>query len=259
MKIAICYFGKLRSIDKLFKNQSEFLFDDNHEIDIFFHTWSGSHITDVESNSYYQNQIKYVKEFVKPKKLFIEDLKKFEKNFINSFRCSNECFNKNYNHKKFLNPYCIKPGNCLSMLYSIQQVNSLKKQYEQSNNMIYDCVVQMRTDIKFNQKIALDKLDLNLINKTWYSQINHPNISDNYTIDHIAISSSKKIDLYSDCYLYATTYYMNEKISFIPEEILAFHTKDCNLKVNMIDSIHDIIRSSILTNQYSGLNNFPDL
>ena len=51
------------------------------------------------------------------------------------------------------------------MLYSIQQVNSLKKYHEQSNNMIYDCVIQMRTDIKFNQKIALDRLELNLINK----------------------------------------------------------------------------------------------
>lgn len=254
MKIAICYFGKLRSIDKLFANQNKFLFDE-HEVDIFFHTWSGSHITNIESNSYYQEQIKYVKKIIKPKKFFVEDLKKFEKNFINSLRCSNKCFSKDYNYKKFLNN-STKPSNCLSMLYSIQQVNSLKKQHEQSNNMIYDCVVQMRTDIKFNQKIALDRLDLNLINKTWYLQVNQPNISDNYTVDHIAISNSEKMDLHSDCYLYATTYYMNEKISFIPEEIFAFHAKDCNLKINMIDSVHDIVRSD---NFLKNLNHFPDL
>jgi len=254
MKIAICYFGKLRSIDKLFENQIKFL-SGKHDVDIFFHTWNGSHITDAEDNVYYENQVKFVKENIKPKKFFIEDSKKFEKNFINSPMCSDECFNKNYNPQKHLSN-SVKPSNCLSMLYSIQQVNSLKKQYEQSNNIIYDCVVQMRTDIKFNQKIALDKLNLNLINKTWYLQLNHPNISNNYTVDHIAISNSKKIDLYSDCFLYATTYYMNEKISFIPEEILAFHTKDCNLKVNMIDSTHELIRSDNFAKKET---HFPEL
>ena len=121
------------SIDKLFENQIKFL-SGEHNVDIFFHTWNGSHITDAEDNVYYKNQVKFVKENIKPKKFFIEDSKKFEKNFINSPMCSDECFNKNYNPQKHLSN-AVKPSNCLSMLYSIQQVNSLKKQYEQSNNI----------------------------------------------------------------------------------------------------------------------------
>lgn len=254
MKIAICYYGRLRCIDKLFENQNKFLFGE-HNVDIFFHTWNGSHITDAEDILYYENQVKFVKENIKPKKFFIEDSKKFDKNFINSPMCSDECFNKNYNPQKRLSN-ANKPFNVLSMFYSIQQVNSLKKQYEQSNNMIYDCVAQIRTDMKFNQKIDLDSLDLNLINKTWRDQINYPNISDNYMIDHNAISGSKQMDLYSDCFLYAPTYYMNEKISFLPEEILAFHIRDCNLKVNMINSTHELVRSDNFAKKET---HFPEL
>jgi len=234
MRIAVCYFGYLRVLSEVFANQYENLFK-NYDVDFFCHTWSDN----------YHNEIQFLKDNIKPKRLLIEDLKFFEKNSFNSSNRSKQCFERNYEIKKYLDCQS-KPYNVLHMLYSIQKANSLRKEYSQNHNISYDCSLLIRSDISFNSPINVETLDMNKINKTW---VNRKDKSSEFN-DHIAISSTKNIDIYSDCFLYSSAYYLSDNITFIPENILTWHAKEMNLKIDMIDSIHNIVRPSNFTGHW---------
>ena len=62
MKIAVCYRGHLRTLSQTFENQKNNLFFD-HEVDFFCHTWNE-----------YSDEIEYLKNFVKPKRILVEDI-----------------------------------------------------------------------------------------------------------------------------------------------------------------------------------------
>ena len=61
----------------------------------------------------------------------------------------------------------IMASNGLSMFYSMEQANNLKREYERAHGFQYDCVIRMRTDILFLEPAApgaLENYDLKKMN-----------------------------------------------------------------------------------------------
>ena len=91
MKIAVCYRGHLRTISKTFENQKEYLFQD-HDVDFFCHTWNA-----------YPEEIKYLKDVIKPKRLLVEETKYLERNPYSSMTVGNSFdTSENFNRNKFV-------------------------------------------------------------------------------------------------------------------------------------------------------------
>lgn len=234
MKIAVCYRGHLRTLSKTFDNQKQYLFQ-NHDVDFFCHTWN-----------VYKEEIQFLKEVVKPKRLLIEDSKQLYINPYNSITFHDQFdssleFTKD---KKITDGYLQSiPYNVLSLLYSLNKVNSLRKEYSQANNIVYDGVLIIRPDIYFYDSFKYEEVDIDKINISWYENIGDHLNNMHSIIDHIAFSNEKNIDKYSDCFLYIPSYFFNYKIPFVPETLLGWHVKSINnIEVNMINSRHKVIR-----------------
>jgi hypothetical protein len=161
MKIAVCYRGHLRTLSETFENQKEYLFQD-HDIDFFCHTWN-----------IYQDQIDFMKEVLKPKRLLVEDIKMMEKNPYNSMTSSDLCKDTNFDKEKFISDGYLqsRPYNVLSMLYTLNKVNSLRKEYSQTENVSYDAVIIMRPDLYFYDSFNYNEVDLNKLNISWFENI----------------------------------------------------------------------------------------
>lgn len=244
MKIAVCYRGHLRTLSKTFDNQKEFLFAD-HDVDFFCHTWN-----------VYDDQLDYIKEVVKPKRLLVEDVKLFERNPYNSMTVSESCMETNFEKEKFLNDGYLqgRPYNVLSMLYSLNKVNSLRKEYCQSENIQYDAVIVLRPDIYFYNHFEYNQTDIAKINISWFENIGEHLNNQISIIDHIAFSSEENIDHYADCFLYLPAYYFSQKIPMIPEVMLGYHVKSNSFEVNMINTVHSVIRTETYENYYTNID-----
>lgn len=234
MKIAVCYRGHLRTLSKTFENQKQYLFQDN-DVDFFCHTWNA-----------YPEEIIYLKDKVKPKRLLIEDIKYFERNPYSSMTISDnfDSFPDFSKTKKISDGYLQSiPYNVLSMLYSLNKVNALRKEYSQFNGVKYDSVLVVRPDIYFYDKFNYDEVDLNKINISWFENIGDHLNNPNAIIDHIAFSNEENIDQYSDCFLYIPAYFFNCKVPFVHETLLGWHIKSISdINVNMINTRHTVIR-----------------
>ena len=234
MKIAVCYRGYLRTISKTFENQKKYLFQDN-EIDFFCHTWNS-----------YPDEIQYMKEVINPKRLLVDEIKKFEINPYNTMKITNSVvdINSDFNKDKRLSDGYLQsiPYNVLSMMYSSDQVNNLCKEYSQSNCIEYDAVIVLRPDIYFYDKLVYNDIDLGKINISWYENIGDHLNNPLAIIDHIAISNVENINYYCDCFLYMPSYYYNQSVPFVPETLLGSHIKFNHIDVNMINTRHKVIR-----------------
>lgn len=238
MKVAVCYRGHLRTLSQTFESHKKYLFDifGDCEIDFFCHTWN-----------IYDDQIEFLKNTIKPKRLLVEEPKLMEKNPYNSLSVSNLCFEKNYDKQKEVDRL-IRPYNTLSLWYSCNKVNSLRKEYSQFKNISYDWVIDMRPDLYFHTQFNYDELELDKLNVSWWNTLGLQGIIPN---DHIAISSESIIDSYSDVFLYIPAYYFNENISMIPELVLNCHLNSSLIEVKMLNLAHSMIRISGFEDHYS--------
>jgi hypothetical protein len=234
MKIAVCYRGHLRTLSKTFENQKEQLFQD-HEVDFFCHTWNQ-----------YPDEIDFLKNVVKPKKLLVETPKSFEFNPYNSIEFNSNNINLNSipeKTKKIENGYLQSmPYNVLSMMYSLHQVNIIRKEYSQINNINYDSILVIRPDIYFYDKFLYNEVDLKKINISWYENIGDHLNNPLAIIDHIALSSVRNIEVYCDCFLYIPFYYFNKSVPFVHETLLGSHVMSNQININMINARHKVIR-----------------
>jgi len=244
MKIAVCYRGHLRTLSKTFENQKQYLFKD-HEVDFFCHTWN-----------IYDEEINFMREVVKPKRLLVEDIKMMEKNPYNSMTVSNLCAEQNFDKEKFITDGYLqgRPYNVLSMLYSLNKVNSLRKEYSQSENISYDAVVIIRPDLYFYDNFSYNEVDLNKLNISWFESIGDHLNHQMAIIDHIAISKEEIIDYYSDCFLYIPAYYFNQEVPMGPELLLGWHVKSNSIEVNMINTIHSVVRTAGYEGYYTNID-----
>tara|TARA_Y100000114_G_scaffold156679_1_gene184748 strand:+ start:1343 stop:2167 length:825 start_codon:yes stop_codon:yes gene_type:complete len=259
MKIAICYSGFLRNIEKTHFNILNKFKLKSHEVDYFIHTW------DVPE---YSLENEYARNNIKPKIMMCESQKKFEINpyyFINANLTASEYSDqliKSGENKKFYDPpskennYCFHkdlelvkfkhyssyPFNFLSQFYSIHKSLYFKKIYEQNNSIKYDYVIRLRTDICFHTEIDIQSFETSKINVIASA---HHKGTDLTVNDHFACSSSDLMDIYGDCFLFIPAYYFTYNIDFIQELYIGHHLRVNNIPIKTVNISTSIIRDGI--------------
>jgi hypothetical protein len=265
MKVAIEYSGHLRFIQETYENMKEHL-TANEEIEffVFCHTWDESKEEDID----------YLLNIIKPKRYLIETQKKFEKNpylLINSDITHDDYLNDPlriehnelypHDYKPFFEKpssennftfykdsqvvkigyYCHYPYNTNSLFYSIHQSNALMKSWAQENNIVFDFVIRLRSDMVFTSPIYLHELDKNKI--TVFEAEPHKGEMGKYTIhDQFGIGNMKNMNIYTDVYVYLPCYYFIFKLDFVSELFLGFHLMHNNIPIHKIPRNYYLLR-----------------
>ena len=184
MKIAFLLSGQPRMVDKAYdKILSTFLLP--HNPDVFVHTWVNPEDYNKSiGNSWGNGSFSYSDDIVG---------NIYNKYFPVKYKIENQInFTLHPNHI-----YPTQHFNMVSMLYSMNEVNELKKQYEEENNFKYDCVIRYRFDLNLSldQPIDLSTLDLD---KSIYC-LNHC-VHYNGINDLFAIGNSQNMDVFNSSY-----------------------------------------------------------
>ena len=194
MKIAVCYSGQERVFGKTFENHKR-VFESFGEVHYFFHFWSPWSVWHNHNEVTFQNE---------------EELREFlNKNFINkeiviqehlefldyaSLKVHQGIFDTDYKFSSSVHPSGI------SQLYSIYISNKMKQEYERKNDMVFDCVVRIRSDVFFQNEIDIKKIDLSVINLIGFGNQANKYFTDNTICDIFAISNSENMNIYSSVY-----------------------------------------------------------
>lgn len=212
MKIAFCLSGQPRDVNKTLDNII-WSWGTHQELDFFVHTWIpeqiGTFRPDTPSDTFDDDTLNFILDKLKPKKYKFQEQVIFDKSYPDSKRWP------------VGNAYSIpNPSqNIQSFFYSVQKANQLKVQYEQENNFIYDCVIRTRFDYLFMEQYDISKYDLN------YLHIKDDCTHTDYAInDHLALSNSKTMDIYSDMFDYLERCY-NDGIEFNTEVIWGYYVQ----------------------------------
>ena len=219
MKLAICLSGQPRDIKNTLKNIKE-SWSTNQDVDFFFHGWKGENNVpfrqDAPSDVYTDDLFDYAIEILNPVNYQIEKQIIFEKQYQDSIHWG--CYHPRFN----TNP----SQNIQSQFYSVNKSNQLKSSYEQSENFKYDAVLKCRFDYIFTKQYNL--LDFNLNTLNIKNDCKHTSYAIN---DHIALSNTENIDIYSEIFHNLDKYY-EMGIEFNPEVILGYHVHSNNIGVS---------------------------
>jgi hypothetical protein len=187
-KIALLYSGQPRHVKECYQNHLETFYKANpdDEIDVFAHiwydpAWVGTFFWDqYKDRGRWEADLKdFMQDNWKPKGIVFEEPKEFIPEGIEP-------------DSRFPHPV----NNIISMFYSLDQVNSIKKRYEEKNGFKYDCVIRLRTDEFFKTPIGkIADYDLNSVNVL--NEWAHIEYGIN---DHFAFGSSELMDKYLDVY-----------------------------------------------------------
>lgn len=151
MKLAIQFFGHLRTFEECAQSVKEFLLD-QYDCDVFIHTWSETeHGTQTWHNDRCEVKqvddivVNKVKQFYNPKIVEVEyqDVSLIDETLI---PCQ---FNNGTTS--------ISSRGIRFMLYSKNRVNQLRKRYQKETAVEYDYVVMIRPDIKLYKKFVLNE------------------------------------------------------------------------------------------------------
>lgn len=267
MKVAVQYSGFLRCIQTTYSQLKQYITaNEPIEFYIFVHTWDTSK----------KEEIEYLKTHIKPHRYYIDSQKKFERHpytFINADTTEEEYKNNilrlEYNKK---NPNDIKhffevpskknnflfnqnlevvkmftyshfPFNTLSMFYSMHNVSLLTNSYAQENNINFDYIIRMRSDIQLLSPINLSLVPNDKI--TLFEASNHGGPFSGYTIhDQFAIGNLQNMNIYNDLFIYLPCYYYIFKLDWISEILLGFHLDYNKILVNKIPRLYSLLRYS---------------
>ena len=265
MKVAIQYSGFLRFIKDTYPNLIQmFVANEPIEFYIFIHTWDSSNEEDIQ----------YMIEQIKPHRYYIDSQKNFERHpyiHINADETRDKYENNpdriewnrnnpnnmkklfdfpsesnNYKFDKDLQVirfyhYSHFPYNTLSLFYSMHQVNLLSNSYEQENNLSFDYVIRMRTDLAITKPINLSYLNQNEI--TLFDAAPHSGELGKYTThDQFAVGNSYNMKLYNDLFVYLPTYYFIFKLDWVSEILLGFHLQYNKLNISKIPRNYQLLR-----------------
>ena len=148
MKIALCFYGQSRNIDKSYENIYNNIIKDNN-VDIFIHTWK---------NNLYDRAIKFYDPI--------------------SYTISTDM---NFDYRKKTNDPHI---NVYPQLYSISKVRQLKIDHELEYDIKYDIVIKMRMDLVLYNKIDFINIDSSKINVCSNKHPHHRWFDDNFSISN---------------------------------------------------------------------------
>ena len=210
MKLAVCLSGQPRDVKNSLENIKE-LWSCEQNVDFFFHSrWGVEGVPfrdDAPSDVYTDDLFDYIITTLNPVHYKIENPIQFEKQYPDSahWGCYHPRFNRNPSQ------------NIQSMFYSLNQCNNLKVEYEIKNNFKYDAVLKCRFDYIFNKKYDVKNFNLKYLNTK--NDCKHTEYAIN---DHIALSNSDNMNMYSDVIHHLDKYY-GMGVEFNPEVLLGFH------------------------------------
>jgi hypothetical protein len=153
---------------------------------------------------------------------------------------NNYSFNKDLEVVK-VHYYSHYPFNTLSLFYSLHQVNMLTNSYAQENNIKFDYVIRLRSDMVFNMQINLTEINKEKIYV--FDAEPHRGEFGKYTIqDQFAIGSSNIMNIYNDIFIYLPCYYHSFKLDWISEILVGFHLKYNNINIEKIPRHFNLLR-----------------
>ena len=203
MKIALCLSGQPRGLPNSFNLLKDNLIEPNNITDIFIHNWFDSILIgkpfdsaqpcQSEKIGVWNENTEQILKSLSPKKIILEPPKTFNE----------------FNDLEDL-PHAIQTR-LSSAFYSAFTCNSLKKNYEQENNFIYDIVIKTRIDINYHKKIVINNF-YNDTNSIYVADMHHSmRVNDAYPTqnsgfvysslgDTFALGTSKNIDIFTSIY-----------------------------------------------------------
>jgi hypothetical protein len=217
MKIAICFAGQFRNLERNYPNFKEMILDANteHEIDFFVHGWFDKSVPDTEyltavggraSTPVPRDVLAQLYECYNPKVVMLEHQIEFDA--------------KNYHDNKYPG---INPKYSLSRMYSVFQVNRARLEYQWENKIRYDVVVSTRYDWAFREPVKFETVT--------ESAIYHPGLNPHGINVGWIMGPSFHMDAYSKLF-YNVDLLFQQGVSFT-DEILAerYLTDICRFKI----------------------------
>lgn len=212
IKVAICFSGQIRSLDKGFEHINKYLLEPNRQtcnIDIFVHCWfdpsevgksfvAASGV--LVKSPLKETSLEDIERYYKPKKLLAEKQIIFDE--------------KDYNDRK---PDLIVPFYSLSKNYSLKKSIELKKQYEAKNNFVYDLVMTLRFDLGINRPILFKNFNPEILTTSDQGVTKGEGVD----VTH-SIMGSKISDIYATFFDHMDEYY-REGIRFCDEPMMHRH------------------------------------
>ena len=244
MKIAICFSGQIRELDKSLEYWKNII--QKYNIDVYGSFWE----TDEDSKSFF-NQLN-------PKNVEYEDFNSFQPT-IDIFNqevsvpvCGEPIEDKN-SHRVInfgLHPndidYIMK-NNILSMWYKVWRANILSKKEN------YDIVIRARTDIYFDE-IEIEKNDY--LNIPWGWRCNTYWDGCGGPIDMFAYSKPEIMDFYSSVFLYLTRFLKEDQYFFPAENVLKAHLSQIDISIRKLPIRLFLYRDDSCFNQAWGITDY---
>lgn len=228
LKVALCFSGQIRHLDKGFEYIKKNILDVNREqcdIDVFVHCWfdlgdigkeyyaaGGALVKSPVSNTALMDIYKYYN----PQKFLAEKQIRFE--------------DKKYYANK---PDQIIPWYSLSKNYSLKRAFGLKAEHEKQNNFTYDLVMSLRFDLAVHNPIIFKDFDPAVVSHSeggFYK-------GEGVDVTH-AIMGGKLADAYGSFFDYMDQYY-NEGIRFCDEPMMHRHLDFKKLPFVRLASLND--------------------
>lgn len=214
-RVAVCFSGHLRSIQKTFPFLKNYLITPNNA-DVFISTWDTVGFDkgkgDASTVSITTSSIMdWIFANLRPTQILVEKL-------------------FNFNGEKY-RPRSIEvrdPNNVLGMYYKIQSANRLKTKYEKDNKFKYDFVIRCRFDITLDRPL--------IVSSYLPSKLYLPDSfrwGKNAENDKIAFGSSDFMDKYSNVFDNIDKYYEDGCV-FHPETILGHHVSANKMPIERI-------------------------
>lgn len=203
MKIALCLFGQPRFIKETFPYIFHNLCE-GYDVDVFFHFWFDQDLQNkpykyggdggwekqrIDSDAI-ENSIK----LYGPKLYKVDNSKTFSDTNLKTEYCyypNGEIVPWSKHWEESDEPDYIHRivNNIFSQLYSINQVNLLRKEYEYSNNFKYDWIVKCRSDAEVRHKIYYERYDKRVVNYSgWLDK------ADGEILDWLNFGGSRAMD-----------------------------------------------------------------
>lgn len=199
MKIALCLSGQPRGIPLCLSFIQNNIIKPNNISDVFFHAWHNEKDVGKFYNSAQSNQNGFVGlvkpntedtlvNTLKPKLFLVEPQRDFLhlRNLIQEPSANQEFLGSNF--------------------FSVWSANELKRQYEQEQGFLYDCVIRTRYDLFYNAPIKVkdyqEKItgDNIVLMERFQNDQDSKNNSNQPMVDIFAFGSSKVMDVFSSVY-----------------------------------------------------------
>jgi SAM-dependent methyltransferase len=217
-RIAICISGNLRTFDRTYNSfYANLLYPYQNDADVFIHTWD---TIGAKSLSYdhplsfveTKNKMNEINSILKPKSIIIENYATTSP----SIRMMTDKIKLSESDRDGLRNRSPFDYGC--MLYSWNKTKQLVDEYENNNNIKYDLIVKLRSDLmftgKFNIENAFDKLCVPNIGQYYFHAMN----------DQFALGPASSMKTYLSLYENMVNYFHGRVTSMLrPEFILKYH------------------------------------